>query len=108
MPAPTTDPTMAPQPEPTPQPVVEPVPPAGQCLTLPPNMSSGDLGTDEVCYTVDGPINGWQVSNIMGSGRTVSVNGMQVDPGGPLPAGEATYTFVFSAGDPAWVAWSYW
>jgi hypothetical protein len=87
----------------------EPVP-AGQCQSLAPGTNSGDIGTEQVCYTVPEPIAGWQVSNIMGSARTITVNGMQVAPGAlPLPAAQmGSYTFAFSAGEPAWVAWSYW
>jgi hypothetical protein len=106
-----------PQPEPAPgmtttpepEPIPEPVPPASQCQAIAPNMSSGDIGTEQICFTAQAPINGWQVSNIEGSGRTITVNGTQVMPNGALPADEGgVYTFVFSAGEPSWVSFSYW
>lgn len=106
-PLPTTNPT-TPEPEPVPEPEPQPEPgPAGSCLSLAPNTNSGDIGVEEVCFTVDGPINGWQVSNISGTGRTVSVNGTVTMPAAALPMADS-YTFEFSAGEPAWVAWSYW
>jgi hypothetical protein len=106
---PTVEPTVVPEPQP--EPVVEPVPEPdpGSCVALEPNMSSGDLGPDEKCFTVTGTISGWQVSNIEQGSRTIHVNGMLTMPNGALPAPvDGGYTFVFSAGSPDYVAWSYW
>lgn len=102
-----------PQPEPAPEPaapepepaVSEPEPAPDDCRSLGRNESSGNLGVEEVCYTVMGPINGWQASSL--EMRTVTVNGTRVLPGAALPPAD-TYTFVFSAGEPEWAAWSYW
>jgi len=71
-----------------------------------PSTNSGDLGAGEVCYEIDAPVAGWQVSNLQS--RTLTVNG---SPGAPpaVPAAMAgKYVIVFGAGQPIYTAWSYW
>jgi hypothetical protein len=82
---------------------------AGACLTATTVSYSYTLNTtDEVWFVTDGPVNGWQISEA--SDRTISVNGVSVNPGEtPLtPAADGKYYFNISAGSKAWASWSRW
>jgi hypothetical protein len=70
-------------------------------------INSGDLGTGAVCYEIDAPVGGWQVSNL--SSRTLTINGMPAGMPPALPAAMGgKYVFEFGAGAPQYTAWSYW
>jgi hypothetical protein len=64
--------------------------------------------TGERWFVVSDPIVGWQASQT--AGRTISVNGVTVQPGQmPLPPRvNGKYYFRFSAGTYSWAAWSFW
>jgi hypothetical protein len=97
----------APAPEPVAEPEPEPEVPTGDCTPLAPGVGSGAIGVEEVCFTAEAPIAGWQASSV--EDRIITVNGVEVAPGGALPEPEmGSYTFVFSAGEPEWTAWNYW
>jgi hypothetical protein len=117
-PEPTAEPSVQPEPEPgvepqvspEPDPVAEPEPATStDCTILAPNTGSGEIGTGEVCFLFQAPVTGWEVSNFRGTGRTVTVDGVMVQPGAafPAPMGEY-YTVVFSAGPVSYVSVSYW
>jgi hypothetical protein len=117
-PSPSVEPTPSPSVEPTPEPASEPEPtpepepvlvPSG-CTPLAPNTVSGDLGTDEVCLIFSAPVNGWIAPNVEAGERTITINGVLMQPEQmPLPQPiDGKYYVVFSAGEPAWVATSYW
>jgi hypothetical protein len=80
---------------------------SGTCKSLMASTNSGNIGTDAVCYEIDAPVAGWQVSNLQS--RTLTINGMPAGTPPALPAAMGgTYVFAFSAGEPAFTAWSYW
>ena len=66
------------------------------------------LDTEEaICIRVAGDIEGWGVSNF--DGRTITVNGEVVQPGGALPPKlNGYYYFDISAGDFSWAAVVMW
>jgi hypothetical protein len=71
-----------------------------------PNTGSGDLGSGAVCYEIDAPMAGWQVSNL--GMRTLRVNGMAAMPPTVPAAVDGKYVIEFGAGSPTYTAWSYW
>ena len=82
---------------------------AESALALGAGMVSSNFGTNgDVWFVAEAPINGWQASNI--NGRTITVNGVVVSMGGPLPdpAADGKFYFHFSAGSYSYATWSYW
>jgi choice-of-anchor A domain-containing protein len=84
----------------------------GTCLgfaTLSKNQNSNNLGEGERWFKVTDAVAGWQVSNL--ASRTITVNGIATTAGGTLPprnTADNAWYFRFSAGVPAWTAWSFW
>lgn len=78
-------------------------------VALAAGANSGSFGTNAaVWFEATAPVNGWQASNT--AGRTITVNGVVVTPGGalPSPTPEGKYYFHFSAGAYSYATWSYW